>query len=244
VTAGNLSPWTDFLSAFRTAAKVFSEAPIYALACLLVQVLAEATPYETKSRLLRAIMSLALFVGWVILGYFIQRIRWAELRGERWTPRTEDLARVIPVLGAIVEYEIGVGVGLLFAIVPGIITTVRCALVLPLVSIEKRNPIAAVPESFALTRGKFWMVAKYLALPLVIGVLVSIFSELLMNIVDDGILDEKAFSTFRWPLEHPTVFVIVVLRDLATTIMTMVMAVLQVNLYDQFKSANSAHAAG
>lgn len=56
-----------------------------------------------------------------------------------------------------------VAVGLMLAVVPGVLAFVLLGLAGPIVEIEGRRPIAALRRSFELVRGNFWLVFLVLA---------------------------------------------------------------------------------
>lgn len=55
----------------------------------------------------------------------------------------------------------------LFA-VPGLILLARTCLFLPIFALEGYHPLAAVAQSWRLTSGKYWLVSRYLGIPMIL----------------------------------------------------------------------------
>ena len=78
-----------------------------------------------------------------------------------------------PLLGVAILMGIGVGIGFILLIVPGVILTVMWVVTAPAVVIEKRGIFESFQRSRDLTRGNRWMI---FAILLVYGVASSIIS--------------------------------------------------------------------
>ncbi len=64
--------------------------------------------------------------------------------------------RILPILGIAICYEIGITVGLILLIVPGLIWAVAWSLAVPVCVLEKLGPIKSLGRSARLTKGHRW----------------------------------------------------------------------------------------
>jgi uncharacterized membrane protein len=65
-------------------------------------------------------------------------------------------SRVIPLFLLVILYSLGVGLGMILLLVPGMILLVMWSVAAPVVVIEGVGPIAALGRSRALTKGSRW----------------------------------------------------------------------------------------
>jgi hypothetical protein len=86
--------------------------------------------------------------------------------------RLSEVARELPYLrliGVDILYILGVAVGLVLLVVPGVAFFAYFALTAPIVEIERRGIRAAFGRSLALVRGRFWTVVAVL-LPVTVAI--------------------------------------------------------------------------
>lgn len=90
-------------------------------------------------------------------------------RGLRGEPATvgEVLAagvkRVPALVAASVLVGLGLGLGMLALVIPGLYLLIRMSLTIAATVIEEKGPVAALSRSWRLTAGRFWDLVGYLA---------------------------------------------------------------------------------
>ncbi len=80
----------------------------------------------------------------------------------------KGFALLLPVVLASILYCLGIFIGILLLIIPGIYLTVAFCLYYFAVVIEERGPIEALKRSFNLTRGNWWRTFLILLIPTMI----------------------------------------------------------------------------
>jgi hypothetical protein len=85
-------------------------------------------------------------------------------------------ARFLPIVGLIILEGLGVGLGTVLLVVPGIILLLMWYLALPACVVERLGPVASLSRSAALTKGHRW---KILGLILVLGIAGGIIAAVL-----------------------------------------------------------------
>lgn len=118
--------------------------------------------------------------------------------------------------------------GLFLLIAPGLILLIRTCLFLPIYAIEGNHPIAALQKSWALTAGKYWLVSRYMGLPiLLLGVL---------GIVPQLAAAAKVYGNqsvqFYWPI-----FAAV---GAASLVVSLIVGGLSYKLYDRLTSPEAS----
>lgn len=97
--------------------------------------------------------------------------------GGRRVGLAESLGRglrvLLPVLGTILLFTLGVGLGTLLLIVPGIILFCRWTVSIPAVVVEDLGPVAALRRSAVLSRGNRWRIFFLVLFLVVIGLLLN-----------------------------------------------------------------------
>jgi hypothetical protein len=82
-----------------------------------------------------------------------------SLRGDQVRPieaLRRALSRFFPLAGLGILSTLGVGVGTILLVVPGLILAVMWAVVVPVCVVERLGPTASMSRSFDLTRGHRW----------------------------------------------------------------------------------------
>lgn len=83
-------------------------------------------------------------------------------------------------------------IGIIFFVIPGLIVFVRSCLFLPIYAIQGYKPLYAIKQSWALTKGKYWLISRYMGLPALLMLAIAAFPELLNSSMG---LDNAAAST-------------------------------------------------
>ena len=94
------------------------------------------------------------------------------------------LSRLLPLLGALVLVGLGLMIGFVLCLVPGIILFVRWNFASQAVVVERAGPIAAIKRSYWLTAGRFWPVLAIVVLSLLLaGIVSSVITGILNAVV-------------------------------------------------------------
>ena len=83
-------------------------------------------------------------------------------------------------------------IGIIFLVIPGLIVFVRSCLFLPIYAIQGYKPLSAIRQSWTLTKGKYWLVSRYMGLPVLLMLAIAVFPELLNSSLE---LDSAAPSS-------------------------------------------------
>ena len=102
-------------------------------------------------------------------------------------------ARALPLIAVSMLFVIGVSVGLLLLIVPGIMFAIACAVVAPVVVEERVGVIEAFGRASVLTRGARWKIFGLALLVLILVWLLQAFAGMIAATMFRGGLDP--FST-------------------------------------------------
>jgi hypothetical protein len=86
----------------------------------------------------------------------------------------KGLARFFPIIGLAIVSSIGIAVGMLLLIVPGIILAIMWSVALPVCVLEQLGPISSLGRSSDLTKGHRWKILGVIIL-LVIGNVLGAF---------------------------------------------------------------------
>jgi hypothetical protein len=93
----------------------------------------------------------------------------------------KGLARFLPILGVIILYSLGAGVGFLLLIIPGIILMIRWSVALPACVVEGLGPVASLGRSANLTKGYRWKIFGIFLLmwlaSILVGSLIGLLSD-------------------------------------------------------------------
>jgi hypothetical protein len=69
-------------------------------------------------------------------------------------------------------------IGTALFVVPGLIIFVRSCLFLPIFVTHESKPLVAIKQSWSLTKGKYWLISRYMGLPAAIMLAGCLLSEL------------------------------------------------------------------
>lgn len=142
---------------------------------------------STETWLLLAISIAASTVGTFWLqGAFVKAVQ--DVRDGVFDSSTQDIFRAVaPVLGTLIVAGVlaglGIGVGFLLLIVPGVILLTWWAVIAPVVVVERKGVIEAFGRSRQLVGGHFWTVLGIVLITVILtgvagGILTAVFSFL------------------------------------------------------------------
>jgi uncharacterized membrane protein len=93
------------------------------------------------------------------------------------------LTRFWPIIGLAILVALGVGIGFILLIVPGVILAIRWSVALPACVVENLGPLASMKRSAELTKGNRWKLFGVFLLVLVIIILASIVVGLFVGLI-------------------------------------------------------------
>jgi hypothetical protein len=129
----------------------------------------------------------------VILFGAFQQLRGQPLRpGEAFS---RALARFFPLLGLAILYGLGIMLGSMLLVVPGLILLVMWAVAVPVCVVEGLGPVASLGRSRELTKGHRWKIFGLLALLLIVSAVGNKLVGLILSPV--GIM-AAALGTVIW----------------------------------------------
>jgi hypothetical protein len=118
-------------------------------------------------------------------------------------------------------------VSVFFLVLPALLLAVRLSLVLPLMSIERRTMWSAFGESANLTHHRFWLIAKYMAVP-TIAILAITLSPLLPYLQSG-----TGHDPIKWT-EQPLATILVMVH-LVSSFLSLVPLMMLTNVYSLCK---------
>ena len=93
----------------------------------------------------------------------------------------QAMARFLPLVGLGILYGLGVGIGFVLLIVPGLILLARWAVVIPACLVEGTSPTDSMSRSASLTEGNRWKVLGVLLLTIIVFLIVYSIFHLALN---------------------------------------------------------------
>ncbi len=117
--------------------------------------------------------------------------------------------RLLPLLAMLILYYLGLIVGFILLIIPGIWLYASWSVATPALLIERRNPFRALGRSLGLVRGRWWPTAGVL---LIASVMVAVLSGVI-----EGLLTAVALTS------HPSIVFASVIVALAAAVSTIVL---------------------
>lgn len=132
--------------------------------------------------------AVAQFIGWIVqlvatavyTGFVVKLVQDAR-DGVRDSSASELIGAAMPALGALIIngilYGIGVGIGFILIIIPGLILMTLWSVGQPSIVVEGRGPIEAFGRSYRLVKGQGWTV---------FGILVCVFLIMIVAAIIAG----------------------------------------------------------
>lgn len=166
--------------AFEVYRRLWRRSVVVAGAIFVVVALAQALAERDKTSLtLFVSLLLSLVGGLLVQGALVEVVR--DLHEGREPARIRDYydrtrGRLGTLLGSSLLYGLGVGLGFLLIVVPGLIAIARWSLIVPLVMIERQGWRDAFRRSSELVRGK---TGRVLVLVVIASVITGVASILI-----------------------------------------------------------------
>ena len=132
-------------------------------------------------------------------------------------------SRALPLIGVSILFMLGIIVGMVLLIVPGIMFAIACAVVAPVVVEERVGVIEAFGRASVLTRGARW---KIFGLALVILILIWVFEAVV------GVAQIALFQRGT----NPFSLALILFNGLAGTLMSAFWATMQTGLYVELRN--------
>jgi hypothetical protein len=131
------------------------------------------------------------------------------------------LSRLLPLLVAYVAMSIGIGLGLVAILIPGIFLAIKWSMTFPAIVAERAGPFQAMGRSWDLTRGHWWRTFGALVVVLLISFVLAfaIFVAIGAAVATSDSISELAFAVL---ITAVTIIVLAVLYPLAAAIVTVV----------------------
>jgi len=102
---------------------------------------------------------------------------------------SRGFARFFPIVTASILIGLGVGIGMMLLVVPGVILMCLWSLAIPACVVEKLGAIDSMKRSAALTKGYRWTIfGLFLITGIITGVLSALFSVLLLPPMEGSII--------------------------------------------------------
>jgi hypothetical protein len=126
----------------------------------------------------------ALYTGFVVS--LVQDVR----AGRRDDTLGDLFSSAAPAIGALIVFGIlfgiGVGIGLILLVVPGLILLTMWSVGAPAIVVERAGPIAAFGRSWRLVRGDAWAVFGALVVVLLIVIAIGVVLGVIATPIGDG----------------------------------------------------------
>jgi hypothetical protein len=125
------------------------------------------------------------------------------------------LSRFFPIIGLAICMSLGMMVGLLLLVVPGVILAVMWFVATPACVVEQLGPLASMGRSRALTKGHRWKIFGMLLLVLIGAGIVSVVIEAALGLTGNTVL--VTLGTLVWTGvwgAFYAIFVVVTYHDL------------------------------
>ncbi len=106
------------------------------------------------------------------------------------------LGRFFPIIGLAICMSIGLSIGFILLVVPGIILAVMWFVSTPACVVEQLGPLASMGRSSELTKGHRWKIFGMLLLVVIIGLVISIVIGALLGLTGSPVL--VTLGTLAW----------------------------------------------
>jgi hypothetical protein len=131
------------------------------------------------------------------------------------------LSRLLPLLVAYIAMSIGIGIGLVAIVIPGVFLAVKWSMTFPAIVAERAGPFAAMGRSWELTRGHWWRTFGALLVVVLISFVLA-FALLVgfgAAVATSDSISELAFAVL---ITLVTILVLAVLYPLTAAIVTVI----------------------
>jgi hypothetical protein len=108
-----------------------------------------------------------------------------------------------PLLGAGVLAAIGIGIGMILLVVPGLILLTIWAVIAPVIVIERRGAIESFGRSRELVRGNGWPVFGAVIVALLIAAIANAILTSIASAITDGVILQIVFSALASTVTAP-----------------------------------------
>lgn len=132
----------------------------------------------------------------------------SDVQDGRRDSSVEDLVRtatpvILPLIGVGILAGLGIGLGFLLLIVPGLILMTIWAVIAPVIVVERSGVLAAFGRSRELVRGNGWQVFGVLVCVFLITVIVGIFFAAIAVGIADTVVVRVLFNVIASTLTAP-----------------------------------------
>jgi hypothetical protein len=131
------------------------------------------------------------------------------------------LSRLVPLVVAYLAISLGVGVGLVALVIPGIFLAVKWSMTFPVIVAERAGAFPAMRRSWELTRGHWWRVFGTLLVVVLISFVLAFLILVAFGaaIASSDSISEAAFAIL---ITVATIGVLTVLYPLTASVVTVV----------------------
>jgi len=122
-----------------------------------------------------------------------------DLRGQKASIGdciARGLSAIVPVIVGSILLALGVGVGMLLLIIPGIILALMWWVYVPAIVVEGKGIIGAFGRSRELTRGRRWHLLGLLVIVVILSILVGVVVQLVSGIILMSSTDGSGWTLF------------------------------------------------
>lgn len=123
---------------------------------------------------------------WILNLFYVSYLAAPKYPGRVATIGAWGLVMYIITDMAIVTFG---ALGTILFVAPGLIIFTRSCLFLPVYAIHGHKPLSAIRQSWALTKGNYWLVSRYIGLPILVMMALYCYPELVTNFMPAGTQD-------------------------------------------------------
>jgi hypothetical protein len=122
----------------------------------------------------------------------------------------KGLARFFPIIGLGIVSSIGIAVGIILLIVPGVILAIMWSVALPVCVLERLGPMTSLGRSGDLTKGHRWKILGIVVLLVIANIIGSVVLELVLTPVGvvTAVIGSLVFTAL-WTAYYNSVLVMI-----------------------------------
>jgi hypothetical protein len=152
------------------------------------------------------VIPLSLAVTFLYQGMVVELVQ--DVQDGRRDSSVGDLMRsvvpvLLPLIGAGLLTGLGVGIGLILLVAPGLYLLTIWAVAAPVIVVERRGVFDALGRSRQLVRGNGWPVLGTVLVAYLIGIVVAVVLTLIAVAIVDGEIVEVVFSVLGSTITAP-----------------------------------------